>query len=69
MPFRKVRPAQEAGRRLKRISHYRYEYANQLKSAVELGNITEQRVLQDKIFMMDKNMDDIRMKHPSLRGE
>jgi len=69
MPFRKVRPAQEAGRRLKRIAHYRYEYANQLKSAVELGNITEQRVLQDKIFIMDKNMDDIRMQHPSLREE
>jgi len=69
LPIRKVRPGQEAGRRIKRISYYRYEYANQLKSAMKTGNLAEQRVLQEKLVQMDNEIESIRMQHPELYQE
>tara|TARA_R110000765_G_scaffold75819_1_gene148563 strand:- start:2144 stop:12379 length:10236 start_codon:yes stop_codon:yes gene_type:complete len=66
LPYRKVRPGQEAGRKIKRIRYYMRQYQNQWKEAQINGDQLASQILERKLEQMQRNILGIRRDNPGV---
>ena len=68
LPFREVRPGQEAGRSRKRIMFHRADYIRRMKSAEAEGRTAEREVLGRRVEQMNARIAELEKENPEIKG-